>query len=50
VSTRLVALFLVASAVAQNASVGKRLFLGAAALAFDAADESPVPAKGGDTN
>jgi hypothetical protein len=50
VSTRLVALFLVAAATAQNAKVGKRLFLGAAALAFDAADESPVPAKGKDAN
>jgi hypothetical protein len=48
VSTRLVALFLVAAAVAQSAGVGKRLFVGTAALAFDAADESPVPATGGD--
>ena len=50
VSTRLVALFLVAAAVAQEANVGKNLFLGAASLAFDAADESPVPATGSDTN
>lgn len=50
ISTRLVALFLVAAAVAQSAGVGKRLFLGTASLAFDAADESPVPSTGGDVN